>query len=435
MPHKHDKARTSRNLAELLPQSNSEGIFSGSKIFTHYAPLPVEPIQNHAHSQGVEDKKPSPLREPPTQRHLRHKRRFTAQKNWLQKKAQAVFALLNHYASCMGFLGAIRAAILDILPDVLLRATIFISPIARIIGGLKMLKNTLLQPLGKWTRALILACSLCLIGFGVAAILYPLLGFTFTAASTCCNVALSLWYVSCALKNKFWGSGDTGWKETRTQLKLLQEGLYRSLAEEKTLESYLEYRARKYLDPKDFPSDIYFQIEDLEHRILELKNQHQQLQADLAMKVHNLALTLLALTGIILALFPPTMIAGVAIILATNIHGLAFGSNLNGKWPKALKKILFPEVHLESAQELNIKVRGYEGQAQLQPSSTAMATQALSRLPSPSPNPSLISPEKKCQPTSGFTPAFWDRFGHRQAMVDNTAPSLAAVELVPVVHV
>ncbi len=290
--------------------------------------------------------------------------------NWLAEQANQLFNIMRHYAAWIGFFNLVSASTLARIPSLLLRITEFISPVARMVTGLRLLNNTVLHFQGRWTRVFGLIGGICFISLGVAALIWPPFGLSFTAVNIAGNVVLGLWFLAVALKNKYYGP----WKKEQDALKLRKELFYESLAQGNNLAIYLQYRKKDCSALRNKANLPLCKIlEKAEQEIIARTNKHNKLNIDLAIKAHNTGFTFLAVIGITLAFFPPTMVAGAAILLAVSFHGLLFGYDLAGRWPKKMQNYFFRPGAFASAEELTAKTAHY--QAAASPLSSTATTQ------------------------------------------------------------
>lgn len=272
---------------------------------------------------------------------------------WLLNRGNQLVNLLRHYGSWIGFLYRMAPSFVKRIPRLILRATDYISPITRIISGLKLLQNTLSTFQGPWTFALCFAGSLAGISLGIAAILYPTFGLIFALANMSCNAVLGFWFVALALKNKYRGS----WKQQRDLGKKVENAFYSLLTVGNNLEKYKKFRKQEANASQD---ETNIRLAELEDLYLKQVDQNNQLNADLAIKFYNTGIILLTLSGLVLATFPGTLMLGVSLLLATSIHGVLFGYDLSGKWPDKVKNYFFGPRLPDSNIELDKKVVAYK---------------------------------------------------------------------------
>src|SRR5262249_8647983 len=152
-------------------------------------------------------------------------------------------SLLNyarHYASWLGFLQTFTTILIEILPRLILRLTDFISPIGRIVSGLKLLYNTAYHLKGFWTPSLCFIVGACTIGLGIFALplLLPTFGLIFATANIACNAFLGLFFIGKALKNKFWGQ----WSKERALLDKEEKDFYKELCDPGKFEKYKKFK-------------------------------------------------------------------------------------------------------------------------------------------------------------------------------------------------
>jgi hypothetical protein len=140
-------------------------------------------------------------------------------RGFLQIAGNKLLNLLRHYASWVSFLQTLTSALLERIPALVLRITDYISPVGRIINGLKLLYNTIYHRKDVWTRRFSLIASLGSVGLGIAAILLPPFGLIFATANIASNTFLSLWAVTVSIRNKLilrsaWKDYDLEWITT-----------------------------------------------------------------------------------------------------------------------------------------------------------------------------------------------------------------------------
>lgn len=287
--------------------------------------------------------------------------------DWLSHKANQLFNLVRHYGSWVGFLYTMAPRFISKFPLLLLRVSNYISPVARIISGLKLLYQTLSTSQGTWTRALSLLVGLGGVGLGIAAIVVPVFGVTFALANMSANLILGSWFIAVALKNKLAGP----WKQERKVFKLEQQAFYSLLALDGRLEKYKQFRKK---DPDALKDKDNLRLAELECAMLVSANQNIQRNADLGLKIYNTGIVLLTLAGLIMALSPATIMIGVSLLLATSIHGVLFGYDLSGKWPKKMQDYFFRPRGPDTDEELEKKAAIYK---QKEISSTAETQLAL----------------------------------------------------------
>jgi|GEM_PF-3754588 len=270
---------------------------------------------------------------------------------------------LRCYVSCMAYL--LNVTTLTKVPQAVVRTTEFLAPSIRLINGLKLLYRANFED-GKWTQAINIVGGIANTSLAIASFAVPTLVLVFITANIATNVALGLWSIAVVLKDRMTGT----WSNKLKALKQKEQEFYSHLADPKQFESF---RACKHRDQD--------QLVGLQTSIIEKRNEHIELNADLATKFYNTGLLSLALSGSVMCFFPSTFVAGATLLVTTTIHGFIFGYDLGGRLPQSLHRFFFKPCSAETiATELEEKV--------IQPipqKASFDTTQLFKRLPSPKP--------------------------------------------------
>lgn len=282
---------------------------------------------------------------PPPQLTLSRKlRRHASSNRWVGTAGTHSLNLLRFYASWISFLKNFIS--FDKLHEFILSFTDFISPVGRVVSGLKLINNLRYNDDSRLTQIVITLSGITSIIIGILALALLPLAPILSATNGTNNAFYNLWLFGQAFKNRYFGD----WKKDYEQL-LVDEQQFNCLLENQdNVRCFKHYKLRT--NDNALQNETATDLDELEHNLLKAKNLHCERKADLASKLHNACQQLVTLCCIFIALYPPTLFIGSMLLFASGLYSNFYSYDFPFNWASRIRNRLFRPITSDGIEAL-----------------------------------------------------------------------------------